>query len=123
MIAEDKGAAAEKIAGLKGRTWVTRQGVHVDRIACSWHAVELDQGDPFAHIMLAFARGFQGNMKGAESELEEARHLAPRTHLTYFLLTQVGQTALERRSWRRGSGPGDQGQSGCAPPTARAAIR
>ena len=36
MITEDKGAAAQKIAGLKGRTWVTRQGVHVDRIACSW---------------------------------------------------------------------------------------
>ena len=32
---EDKGAA-EKVADLKGRTWVTRQGVHVDRIACSW---------------------------------------------------------------------------------------
>ena len=41
------------------------------------HAVELDQSDPFAHIMLAFAKGFQGDMKGAESELEEARHLAP----------------------------------------------
>jgi hypothetical protein len=33
--AEEKGAA-EKAADLKGRTWVTRQGVHVDRIACSW---------------------------------------------------------------------------------------
>ena len=41
------------------------------------HAVELDQSDPFAHIMLAFAKGFQGDMQGAESELEEARHLAP----------------------------------------------
>ena len=40
-------------------------------------AVELDQSDPFAHVMLGFANGFQGDMKGAESELEEARHLAP----------------------------------------------
>ncbi len=40
-------------------------------------AVELDQSDPFAHVMLGFAKGFQGDMKGAESELEEARHLAP----------------------------------------------
>ena len=23
-------------AGLKGRSWVTRKGVHVDRIACAW---------------------------------------------------------------------------------------
>jgi len=36
MKSEDKPAAVEKIADLKGRTWVTRQGVHVDRIACSW---------------------------------------------------------------------------------------
>jgi hypothetical protein len=28
--------AAEPIAALKGRTWVTRGGVHVDRIACGW---------------------------------------------------------------------------------------
>jgi tetratricopeptide (TPR) repeat protein len=59
------------------------------------HAVELDQGDPFAHIMLGFAKGFQGDMKGAESELEEASHLAP-TRLTYFPHMQVGQMALER---------------------------
>ena len=36
MKAEDKPATVETIADLKGRTWVTRQGVHVDRIACSW---------------------------------------------------------------------------------------
>ncbi|MFL5019964.1 MAG: chromate resistance protein ChrB domain-containing protein [Rhizobium sp.] len=28
--------AAEPIAEFKGRIWVTRRGVHVDRIACSW---------------------------------------------------------------------------------------
>jgi hypothetical protein len=28
--------ATEPITELKGRTWVTRRGVHVDRIACSW---------------------------------------------------------------------------------------
>ena len=36
VMAEDKAAKSENIADLKGRTWVTRQGVHVDRIACSW---------------------------------------------------------------------------------------
>jgi hypothetical protein len=36
MKAEDTRAAIETIADLKGRTWVTRHGVHVDRIACSW---------------------------------------------------------------------------------------
>ena len=36
VMTEDDAATAKTIAGLKGRTWVTRQGVHVDRIACSW---------------------------------------------------------------------------------------
>jgi hypothetical protein len=36
VMTDDKATTAETIAGLKGRTWVTRQGVHVDRIACSW---------------------------------------------------------------------------------------
>lgn len=42
-IAEEKQMAEEKpqtashaITNLKGRTWVTRRGVHVDRIACAW---------------------------------------------------------------------------------------
>ncbi len=42
-IAEDKGVIEEQVqarpqtaAELKGRTWITRKGVHVDRIACSW---------------------------------------------------------------------------------------
>ena len=29
-------AAADGVAALQGRVWVTRQGVHVDRIACAW---------------------------------------------------------------------------------------
>lgn len=40
-------------------------------------AVELDPSDSFARIMLAFADGFQGNLSGTESELDEARRLAP----------------------------------------------
>jgi len=36
MTATDTRLAAETIAHLKGRTWVTRQGLHVDRIACGW---------------------------------------------------------------------------------------
>ncbi|MGL4962852.1 MAG: chromate resistance protein ChrB domain-containing protein [Inquilinus sp.] len=36
MTKEPTPAAADTIAALKGRVWVTRQGVHVDRIACTW---------------------------------------------------------------------------------------
>jgi len=31
-----KAAAPRSLAELKGRTWVTRQGVHIDRMACAW---------------------------------------------------------------------------------------
>lgn len=33
---EDAREAAAPIAQFKGRTWVTRRDIHVDRIACSW---------------------------------------------------------------------------------------
>ncbi|QCI67685.1 chromate resistance protein ChrB domain-containing protein [Phreatobacter stygius] len=35
-MTEDPPRAVAPIAELKGRTWVTRRDVHVDRIACSW---------------------------------------------------------------------------------------
>jgi hypothetical protein len=36
MVEEQQRPAAHPTAELKGRTWVTRRGVHVDRIACGW---------------------------------------------------------------------------------------
>lgn len=36
MAEEQAMAPSQTAADLKGRTWVTRKGVHVDRIACSW---------------------------------------------------------------------------------------
>jgi hypothetical protein len=35
-MTEESSKAAEPIAGLKRRTWITRRDVHVDRMACSW---------------------------------------------------------------------------------------
>jgi hypothetical protein len=34
--AEDTMIGSEELRGLRGRTWVTREGVHVDRIASAW---------------------------------------------------------------------------------------
>jgi hypothetical protein len=34
--AEDSMSGGEGLRGLRGRTWVTREGVHVDRIASAW---------------------------------------------------------------------------------------
>jgi hypothetical protein len=36
MAKEQPQTASHAITDLKGRTWVTRRGVHVDRIACTW---------------------------------------------------------------------------------------
>jgi TolB-like protein/class 3 adenylate cyclase len=69
------------------------------------HAVELDQSDPFAHIMLGFANGFQGNMKGAESELEEARHLAPNS---FDVLSAYANWANSFGKGEAGAGAADQ---------------
>jgi hypothetical protein len=62
-ISEDKGMAVEQTqtasyatTELKGRTWVTRRGVHVDRIACAW----LIRGfiDPDAIIRFVPGKGY-----------------------------------------------------------------
>ena len=36
MAEEQPQTASHAITDLKGRTWLTRRGVHVDRIACAW---------------------------------------------------------------------------------------
>jgi hypothetical protein len=65
-IAEDKGMTeAEKESGssvagdLKGRTWVTRKGVHVDRIACAWLIRRFI--DPKATIRFVPGKGYEPN--------------------------------------------------------------
>ncbi len=62
-VAEDKGmadelqqSASQRAAELKGRTWVTRKGVHVDRIACSWLIRRFI--DPDAIIRFAPGKGY-----------------------------------------------------------------
>lgn len=53
---EDLSRAAAPIAELRGRTWVTRRDIHVDRIACSW----LIRGfiDPEAIIRFVPGKGY-----------------------------------------------------------------
>jgi hypothetical protein len=36
QLSVPESAAPSPAAAFKGRTWVTRQGVHIDRIACAW---------------------------------------------------------------------------------------
>ncbi len=54
----ESGAAhqAADLAQLKDRTWVTRQGVHVDRIACAWLIRRFI--DPGAHFKFVSGQGY-----------------------------------------------------------------
>jgi hypothetical protein len=56
MVEEQPQPATQAIAELKGRTWVTRRGVHVDRIACSWLIRRFI--DPEAIIRFVPGRGY-----------------------------------------------------------------
>jgi hypothetical protein len=65
-IAEDKEMAEEQpqtalqaTKTLKGRTWVTRKGVHVDRIACAWLIRRFI--DPDATIRFVPGKGYVAN--------------------------------------------------------------
>ena len=49
-------SSSPKAKELKGRTWVTRKGVHVDRIACSWLIRRFI--DPEAVIRFVSAKGY-----------------------------------------------------------------
>ncbi|HEY9346436.1 MAG TPA: chromate resistance protein ChrB domain-containing protein [Inquilinus sp.] len=59
MAKEPTPAAADTIAALKGRIWVTRQGVHVDRIACIWLIRRFI--DPEAVIRFVPGKGYAPN--------------------------------------------------------------
>jgi len=57
IVEETQMAVPEGIEDLKGRVWVTRRGVHVDRIACAW----LIRGfiDPHARFQFVSHKGYE----------------------------------------------------------------
>ncbi|MDL2408963.1 chromate resistance protein [Rhizobium calliandrae] len=59
MVEERQEAPPLKVADLKGRIWVTRKGVHVDRIACSWLIRRFI--DPDAAIRFRPGKGYVPN--------------------------------------------------------------
>ncbi|CAN7423408.1 chromate resistance protein [Phyllobacterium sp. LjRoot231] len=58
-MAKNPSKAADPITELKGKTWVTRRGVHVDRIACSWLIRRFI--DPDANIRFVAGKGYAPN--------------------------------------------------------------
>lgn len=57
MTTESPSASAPTASDLKGRVWVTRKGVHVDRIACSWLIRRFI--DPEAGIRFVPGKGYE----------------------------------------------------------------
>lgn len=56
VMSDDPSNSPVSFAELKGRTWVTRRGVHVDRIACSWLIRRFI--DPDAIIRFVSGKGY-----------------------------------------------------------------
>lgn len=59
MAGEQPQTASHAITDLKSRTWVTRRGVHVDRIACAWLIRRFI--DPDAVIRFVSSKGYVPN--------------------------------------------------------------
>ncbi|HYQ59911.1 MAG TPA: chromate resistance protein ChrB domain-containing protein, partial [Desulfatiglandales bacterium] len=57
---------------LKGRTWVTRKGVYVDRIACAWLVRRLV--DPSARIKFVSGKPYQGKSSEIRFDMFEAEY-------------------------------------------------
>ncbi len=74
MMAEtrESGAAhqAAELADLKDRIWVTRQGVHVDRIACAWLIRRFI--DPAARFKFVSGQGYAPNPGELRFDMFEA---------------------------------------------------
>lgn len=57
MTTETPSASTQTAPNLKGHVWVTRKGVHVDRIACSWLILRFI--DPNAVIRFVPGKGYE----------------------------------------------------------------
>jgi hypothetical protein len=68
----DSGAAHQTaaLANLKDRTWVTRQGVHVDRIACAWLIRRFI--DPGARFKFVSGKGYAPSFGELRFDMFEA---------------------------------------------------
>jgi len=95
-ISEDKGMAVEQTqtashatTELKGRTWVTRRGVHVDRIACAWLIRRFI--DPDAIIRFVPGKGYVPNEGELRFDMFEGEFTHEGDHCSFeVLLARAG---------------------------------
>lgn len=89
MTKQSPGIPAQTVGNFKGRTWVTREGVHVDRIACSWLIRRFI--DPDAVIRFVPGKGYEPNAGELRFDMfnGEITHEGDRCSFE-VLLTRVG---------------------------------
>ncbi len=63
-----------RLEGVSGRTWVTRKGIHVDRMACAWLIRRFI--DPKARFKFVTGKGYEPGRKELLYDMFEA-HLRP----------------------------------------------
>ncbi|MGH7289157.1 MAG: chromate resistance protein ChrB domain-containing protein [Myxococcota bacterium] len=74
---------------LQGRTWVTRKGIHVDRIASAWLIREFI--DPEAHFKFVDARGYRPLARELRFDMYEAEFTHDGSLCTFeVLLRELG---------------------------------
>lgn len=77
------------VADLKGRTWVTRQGVHVDRVASAWLIRRFI--DPQAEFKFVPGKGYEPKERELRFDMFEAEFTHEGDNCTFeVLLTRVG---------------------------------
>ncbi len=88
-------SAADEIGSLTGRTWVTRQGVYVDRIASAWLIRRFI--DPGARFKFVPAKGYVPESGELRFDMFEAEFTHQGDHCTFEVLlarTGLADTAL-----------------------------
>jgi hypothetical protein len=76
---------------LRGRTWVTRKGVHIDRIACAWLVRRFV--DPDAPFKFVPARGYRPDPAEVRFDMFEAEFTHAGDRCTFEVL--VGELGLD----------------------------
>jgi len=91
-----------------GRTWVTREGVHVDRIASAWLIRRFI--DPQARFKFVPSRGYVPRKGEIRFDMADAEYTHVGDDCTFqTLVRRFGRTRERRPRRRRGRGPRPRG--------------
>lgn len=94
--AADVRSATVDARTLGGRTWVTRKGVHVDRIACAWLVRRFV--DPAARFTFVAARGYRPEPDVIRFDMSEAEFTHEGDRCTFEVMCE--RLALDDRALR-----------------------